>query len=90
MENRSIVHYKRNTLKYKHKKNSKLKIESKIFATKKCYFCGKKFNEFRIVCDVCGNCQYCGLFAECSNICRLCGNFKPISFKVRKKKKFVI
>lgn len=46
----------------------------KIFATMNCMWCPKDFEEFRIVCNSCKSCQYCGMITTDSNFCSNCSN----------------
>lgn len=49
----------------------------KVFATKNCMWCYADFAEFRIVCNQCRNCQYCGMVPANTAHCLLCGNKLP-------------
>lgn len=51
-------------------------FEDKVCATSRCIWCEASFgNQFRIVCPVCSNCQYCGLASTNSLVnCSNCGN----------------
>lgn len=57
--------------------NHIIPIISKTYATLSCEWCPKIFQEYRIVCDSCRNCQYCGLAGGNSKECKRCGNKAP-------------
>lgn len=49
----------------------------KVFATQNCMWCPKDFDQFRVICDSCRNCQYCGLQSNDPNVCDYCDNVAP-------------
>lgn len=51
--------------------------EFKICATHSCVWCKNDFDEYRIRCNVCGTCQYCGTISTGSIDCTTCGNHLP-------------
>lgn len=57
--------------------NHVVPIIDKTYATLSCEWCPKIFQEYRIVCDSCRNCQYCGLAGANSRECKRCGNKAP-------------
>lgn len=42
-----------------------------------CMWCPKDFDRFRVVCDSCRNCEYCGLMVNDPNVCDNCDNVAP-------------
>lgn len=56
-------------------------IIEKVYATLECVWCTRPFNDYRIVCDHCHNCQYCGMVAGGEGHCQLCGNRLPDELK---------
>ena len=61
--------------------NYTLPIIPKVYATKNCVWCPNDFDRFRIVCNQCHNCQYCGMVADSQKRCQLCGNELPDDLK---------
>lgn len=57
--------------------NHIIPIIDKTYATLSCEWCPKIFQEYRIACDSCRNCQYCGLSGANSHECKRCGNKAP-------------
>lgn len=57
--------------------NHRPPIIDKVYATKNCMWCPADFDRFRIVCNQCRNCQYCGMVSSSNHICNLCGNHLP-------------
>lgn len=49
----------------------------KNYAMKNCMWCPADFDDFRIVCNQCHNCQFCGMVAQSERKCQLCGNEMP-------------
>ncbi len=50
--------------------------EDKVCANTRCVWCEASFgDQFRTICPICRNCQYCGLASTDSlSVCRNCGN----------------
>lgn len=51
--------------------------ELKVCATLVCVWCDEHFDNYRVVCSKCANCQYCGLRASDFYACHICGNHWP-------------
>ena len=49
----------------------------KVFATQNCMWCPSDFDRFRIVCQSCRSCQYCGMLTTDPNYCSQCANQAP-------------
>jgi primosomal protein N' len=55
----------------------------KVVANLKCNWCGAVLKEYRVICPMCHNCQYCGFYSPALNQCLHCGNQAPDEIKIR-------
>ena len=63
------------------------KRKKKVVATTKCLWCDFDFKgEYRTICPICRNCQYCGFFSHSLNDCLSCGNKAPDEIRIQYKK----
>lgn len=62
-------------------------VVPKVFATKNCMWCTRDFESFKIVCDRCRNCQYCGMACDRNTICMHCGNHMPDEIKKKARRR---
>lgn len=51
--------------------------EAKVCATLQCVWCHFNFEDYRVVCLRCNNCQYCGFLTNAFDECVHCGNKLP-------------
>lgn len=52
--------------------------QPKVCATSACVWCNNKFGgRYMTVCNMCHNCQYCGLLSNSLKDCTNCGNSLP-------------
>lgn len=60
---------------------------AKTFATNQCIWCNRQLAEYRIACNFCHNCQYCGMVALGYEACQNCGNQVDDELKTDKAKR---
>lgn len=106
MESRRIVYYGGNTVRRSYSKQSVVKRYAqekpvaepkyvipridKVFLTKNCMWCFRDFDKFRLSCDICHNCQYCGMVNMNPASCEHCGNHYPAELEPEIKPRRVI